>query len=225
MPTFAPEISLGHGADGLVCGIDEVGRGPLAGPVMAAAVILPPPAADGAAPAWLAGLNDSKKLSQAARERLYEPILAHARVGIGSASVEEIDAINILQATFLAMRRALEALLATQGQGEHRGRAPTAALVDGNRAPDLAAVVPGMRTATLVKGDSLSLSIAAASVVAKVTRDRIMTDLAHQNPGYGWEANAGYGTAAHLRAIKMLGVTAHHRRTFAPIAEQLALNL
>lgn len=216
MPTFAPEITAGHSPARLICGIDEVGRGPLAGPVVAAAVILPPgDAADGAAlPGWYSQINDSKKISTAMREKLFAPITGHARYGIGMASPAEIDDINILQATHLAMRRAVDALNETGPQA-------AIALVDGNRAPPL----PCDRVLTLVKGDSLSLSIAAASIIAKVTRDRLMADLARQHPGYGWERNAGYGTAEHMAAIKMLGVTTQHRRTFAPIAEQLALNL
>ncbi|MEE3626637.1 ribonuclease HII [Nitrospirillum sp. BR 11752] len=212
-PTLRHELDAGHGPDSLVCGVDEAGRGPLAGPVVAAAVILP---VASEAPAWCAGINDSKKLTAAAREALFDAIRANARVGVGISSVEEIDTVNILQATFLAMRRAVEQL-ATDG-----GPAPVHALVDGNQRP---AGLPCPRITTLVSGDALSLSIAAASIIAKVTRDRLMTDLALSHPGYGWERNAGYGTAEHRDAIKILGVTPVHRRTFAPISEQLALNL
>lgn len=185
-----------------MAGIDEAGRGPWAGPVVAGAVILdqktiPRPIAQ--------ALDDSKKLSQAKREVLFDPLMhgGWALVGIGMASVAEIDSLNILQATYLAMRRALEAL----------GEMPTLALVDGNRAPKLPCPVQ-----TVIKGDGISLSIASASIVAKVTRDRIMTELARRYPGYGWESNAGYGTAAHQAALARLGVTPEHRRSFAPVA-------
>ncbi|TWB21436.1 RNase HII [Nitrospirillum amazonense] len=216
-PTLRPELDAGHAHDNLVCGVDEAGRGPLAGPVVAAAVILPicPPGST-EAPPWCAGINDSKKLTAAAREALFDAIRANARVGVGISSVEEIDTVNILQATFLAMRRAVEALAADGGP------APLTALVDGNQRPP---GLPCPRITTLVSGDALSLSIAAASIIAKVTRDRLMADLALSHPGYGWERNAGYGTAEHRDAIKILGVTPAHRRTFAPISEQLALNL
>jgi ribonuclease HII len=132
----------------------------------------------------------------------------YALIGVGEASVEEIDALNILQATLLAMRRAVERLPVR----------PAVALVDGNKPPDLRCQVR-----TVVAGDSLSLSIAAASIVAKVTRDRVMTELARAHPGYGWEHNAGYGTAEHHQGIVRLGVTAHHRRSFRPISEVLNL--
>ncbi|MEA1650073.1 ribonuclease HII [Nitrospirillum sp. BR 11164] len=210
-------MDAGHAHDSLVCGVDEAGRGPLAGPVVAAAVILPVcPPGSREAPSWCAGINDSKKLTAAARDALFDAIRANARVGVGISTVEEIDTVNILQATFLAMRRAVEALAADGGP------APLTALVDGNQRP---VALPCPRITTLVSGDALSLSIAAASIIAKVTRDRLMADLALSHPGYGWERNAGYGTAEHRDAIKMLGVTPAHRRTFAPISEQLALNL
>ncbi len=177
-----------------IAGIDEVGRGPLAGPVVAAAVILravPP-----------MGLRDSKKLSPAARFRLDRQIRATSDVAIALASVEEIDRLNILEATMLAMRRAV-GLLATP---------PEAALVDGNRLPDL----PGPARA-IVGGDACCPSIAAASIVAKEARDCLMRALAVAHPGYGWERNAGYGTAAHLEGLARLGATPHHRRSFAPV--------
>jgi ribonuclease HII len=196
-----PDFSFEQSFPGVVCGIDEVGRGPLAGPVVAAAVVLPralPPDLE-------RRLDDSKKLSEKTRETLFPLILGCAQVGIGSADVDEIDRLNILKATFLAMQRALAALL-QKTTVDH-------ALVDGNRAPALPCPVT-----CLVKGDSRSLSIAAASVVAKVTRDRLMAGLAEQFPGYGWERNAGYGTEEHKQAIHRLGITPHHRRSFAPIA-------
>jgi len=208
MPDLLHEIDFGHAPDRLVCGVDEAGRGPLAGPVVAAAVVLP---CGSVPPDWCAGIDDSKALKAGARDRLFDTIVAQARVGIGIATVEEIDRINILQATFLAMVRAVEALPCR----------PAGAIVDGNQRPPL----PCPEVRTLVDGDALCLSIAAASIVAKVTRDRIMADLAARHPGYGWERNAGYGTAQHKAAIKLLGVTPEHRRTFRPISEQLALSL
>jgi ribonuclease HII len=178
-----------------VAGIDEVGRGPLAGPVTAAAVVLPA----GAIPD---GLRDSKQLTPARRAVLAAQILAVAEVSIGHATVAEIDRLNILQAALLAMERAATGLV---GVDYH--------LIDGNNIPQ------GLRgrAQSLVKGDSLSLSIAAASIVAKVTRDQIMVDLAQQHPGYGWDRNAGYPTAEHLVALKNLGVTPWHRCSFAPV--------
>ena len=191
-----------------VAGVDEVGRGPLAGPVLAAALVLP---AAGLPPALAAAIDDSKRLKPERRGRLSAEIERHCAVGLGQASVAEIDAINILNATFLAMGRALAALPA----------APGFVLVDGNRLPpDLGC--PGR---TLVGGDRLSLSIAAASIVAKVTRDRLMAALAARYPGYGWERNAGYGTAEHRAALRRLGVCPEHRRSFAPVSQQLALSL
>ncbi|MEA2754339.1 MAG: ribonuclease [Aliidongia sp.] len=194
MPDFSRETRLGR----LVAGIDEVGRGPLAGPVVAAAVIFDP----GNLPADLDGLDDSKVLNAAVRARYAAAIRRVARIGIGAASVEEIDRLNILQATMLAMVRAVAAL----------GVVPDAALVDGNRAPVLAC-----RVETLVGGDALSLSIAAASVVAKVVRDRAMASLARRYDRYGWERNAGYPTEEHRTALIRHGVTPHHRRSFAPV--------
>lgn len=198
-----PDLSLESQLGGVVCGIDEVGRGPLCGPVIAAAVILDP----NKLPQRLRDrLDDSKALSKRLREELAELVPQTALIGFGEASVEEIDRINILQATMLAMRRAYDCL----------GRTADHALVDGNRPPDLPCPVR-----CVVKGDSLSLSIAAASVVAKVRRDSLMTELAMLYPGYGWERNAGYGTAEHLDALKRLGPTPHHRRSFAPVAQYM----
>jgi ribonuclease HII len=199
-----PDLSLERGLAGIVCGVDEVGRGPLAGPVLAAAVVLP----DRLPPLLLERLDDSKRLSRQWREALFDPILTAARVGIGRAEVYEIDHLNILKATFLAMRRAVTDL-GTSGAVDH-------ALVDGNQRPHLECQVT-----CVVKGDSRSLSIAAASVVAKVLRDRIMAALAVEYPGYGWEHNAGYGTAEHLAALRRLGATPHHRKSFAPVAALL----
>lgn len=179
----------------VIVGVDEVGRGPLAGPVTAAAVILcdDPPA----------GLNDSKKLSAKRRDALAEEIMARCDWGYSHVWIEEIDALNIYHASHLAMCRAVDAL----------PRRPDFALIDGNVVPrDLA--IPAQ---AIIKGDALSMSIAAASIVAKVLRDRLMVDLAQQHPGYGWERNAGYPTKSHLQALLDLGVTPYHRRSFAPV--------
>jgi len=198
-----PDLSLESAFTGLIAGVDEVGRGPWAGPVVAAAVILD-------VKRLPTGINDSKKLSAAKREALYDVILASTRSGIGMATVEEIDELNILQASLLAMRRAVELL----------GVMPDIALVDGNHAPKLACKVK-----TVIGGDALSLSIAAASIIAKVTRDRLMCELAAECPGYGWETNAGYGTKTHQDGLSKLGVTKHHRRSFAPIKALLEKEL
>ena len=194
-PSFDLELKSG----GIVAGFDEVGRGPWAGPVVAAAVILNPANTP-------EGINDSKKLSAPRREKLFDQIMTSAQVGIGAASVEEIDQLNILQASLLAMRRALANLPLK----------PDHALVDGNRDPGL-----GISTQCVVKGDSLSFSIAAASIIAKVTRDRMMKNLALLHPEYGWERNAGYGTAEHQKALKLVGITPFHRKSFAPIRESM----
>lgn len=201
-PTFDAEAGLIARFGMPVAGIDEAGRGPWAGPVVAAAVILEP----GKIPA---GLNDSKKLSAAAREALYDEISAHAVVGVGVGDVALIDTANILQATLFAMRAAFAALA-------NLGQAPAAALVDGNRCPSLPCPAEA-----LVKGDARSLTVAAASIVAKVTRDRQMAALARDFPGYGWERNKGYGTRQHSQALGRLGVTPHHRRSFAPVRAAL----
>lgn len=194
-----PDLSHEHRLGGRVAGVDEVGRGPLCGPVVAAAVILNPRNL----PRDLVGLDDSKRLSPQRRAHFAVVLQGCAMIGVGAASVSEIDGINILQASLLAMRRALAVLPI----------APDVALIDGNRAPkDL-----NFPTETLVQGDQLSLSIAAASVIAKVVRDRAMAQLALRYPGYGWERNAGYGTAEHLEALLRLGATRHHRRSFAPV--------
>ncbi len=179
-----------------VAGVDEVGRGPLAGPVTAAAVILP-------LHGFPQGMADSKTLTEARREALYDQILACAQVCVAHATVQEIDTLNILRASHLAMERAV-AGLATY---------PDWVLVDGNLLPAALRAF----AQPIVKGDAKSLSIAAASIVAKVSRDRIMVDLAQQHPGYAWEKNAGYPTAAHRAALLNLGVTPWHRRSFKPV--------
>jgi ribonuclease HII len=193
--TKLPDLSLEKLETGLVAGIDEVGRGPFAGPVVAAAVILDHKNIPD-------GIQDSKKLSKPKREELFDAIFAAASVGIGEASVDEIDRLNILSASLLAMRRAMAAL----------PKRPDVALVDGNRDPKL-----GIPTRLIIKGDGRSLSIAAASIVAKVTRDRKMCTLAETYPHYGWEKNAGYGTAEHRKGLSQFGITPQHRRSFAPI--------
>ncbi|KIC13706.1 ribonuclease HII [Leisingera sp. ANG-Vp] len=179
-----------------IAGVDEVGRGPLAGPVTAAAVVLDVSAIP-------AGLNDSKKLSPKKREAVEGEILAAAQVAIAHASVEEIDSLNILRASHLAMERAVAAL----------DPAPDYLLIDGNLIPKGLS----LPSEAVVKGDAKSLSIAAASIVAKLARDRIMVDLAQQFPGYGWEKNAGYPSKQHRDALVDLGVTPHHRRSFKPV--------
>jgi ribonuclease HII len=191
-------------AEGLtVCGIDEAGRGPWAGPVIAAAVILDPHHIP-------SGLNDSKKLTEAKREALFPTIMQSARVGVGAASAEEIDEINILQATYLAMSRAVAAL----------DPQPAFALVDGNRAPPLS-----IRVQTIIEGDTISLSIAAASIVAKVTRDRVMHEIEALHPGYGFSSHKGYGTPAHAEALQRLGPCPFHRRSFSPVFALLDLQV
>jgi ribonuclease HII len=201
MPSFSFESRY----PGPVAGIDEAGRGPLAGPVVAVAVMLDRGRADRT---LLRRLDDSKKLSAEARAAAYQALRASAAawIGIGAASAREIDRLNILQATLLAMRRAVLALPVQ----------PTLALVDGNSAPRLACAVE-----TIVRGDSLSYSIAAASIVAKQTRDRLMQRLDRRYPGYGWASNAGYPVAAHLAALQALGPTPHHRLSFAPLSRLL----
>ena len=189
------EIENVHFSNGVavICGVDEAGRGPLAGPVCAAAVILPPNLE-------IPGLTDSKKLSDKRRRELYPVIMEQAvTYGIGFASHEEIDEINILQATFLAMERALAQLNVK----------PDLALIDGNRQKDF-----GLPVETVVKGDSLSASIAAASVLAKVTRDDVMLVMAKEYPGYGFEVHKGYGTKAHYEALRNLGPCPIHRMSF-----------
>ena len=178
-----------------VAGVDEAGRGPWAGPVVAAAVILNPDTLP-------SGVNDSKKLTPEKREELYDIILRVAEVGVGIADVSAIDRDNILQATYAAMIQAVAALR----------RVPLLALIDGNRAPKLACL-----TETIIEGDGQCLSIAAASIVAKVTRDRMMIDLDRQCPGYGFAQHKGYGTPEHQAALDRLGPSAHHRRSFEPI--------
>lgn len=193
---MSPCLTRERARGGIVAGVDEAGRGPLAGPVVAAAVILDPDC-------YPDGLNDSKQLTAARRADLLAALRDCATIGVGVASVEEIDRLNILWATMLAMERAVAAL----------ARAPGHVLVDGNRAPKWS-----HSTETVVGGDALCLSIAAASIVAKVTRDRLMLDLHAEHDRYGWATNMGYGTAEHLAGLASYGATIHHRASFAPVA-------
>lgn len=181
---------------GVICGVDEAGRGPLFGNVVAAAVILDPKAP-------IEGLGDSKKLTQKVRERLYDQIYARAiSVGVGRASVEEIDQLNILQASMLAMQRAVESL----------SRQPDLALIDGNRCPVLTCA-----SEAIIKGDAKEISIGAASIIAKVTRDREMLEWHTLYPHYGLDKHKGYPTSLHLKALEQYGVSPQHRRSFAPV--------
>ncbi|WP_299371630.1 ribonuclease HII [uncultured Tateyamaria sp.] len=196
MPDFEIEARIG----GRVAGVDEVGRGPLAGPVTAAAVVLDP--------AFIPeGLDDSKKMTARRRAAVWAGIMAHADVSVAHASVAEIEELNILRASHLAMERAVAGL---------RCR-PDHALIDGTMVPRGLDVV----ATPVVRGDGRSVSIAAASIVAKICRDRIMVDLAQQHPGYGWETNMGYPSNRHKMALENLGVTPHHRRTFKPVHNML----
>ena len=190
-------FELRHAVRGPVAGVDEAGRGPLAGPVVAAAVILDPACIPD-------GIDDSKALTAAKRAALCEAILGCARVGIGIASVEEIDRLNILWATMLAMTRAVAAL----------DLPPAYVLVDGNRCPDWPHA-----SEPVIGGDARCLSIAAASIVAKHRRDCIMAELDALHPGYGWASNKGYAARVHQNALRTLGPTPHHRRSFAPVAQ------
>lgn len=196
VPTFEFEEDAFASGYPRVAGVDEVGRGPLAGPVVAAAVVLDPDNIPD-------GLNDSKQISKKRREALYDILNEIADVSIAQASVREIEEHNILRASHMAMVRAMSGLK----------QPADFALIDGNMVPRGLNVPAG----TLIKGDTRSLSIAAASIVAKVWRDRLMMSLAQQHPGYGWETNQGYPTKEHKAGLKSHGVTLHHRRTFAPV--------
>ena len=199
MPDFIREKQLLK-TYSVIAGVDEVGRGPWAGPVTACAVVLDPANIPD-------GLDDSKKLTAKRREFLFEQILTTADVSIAHVSVAEIDQINILQASLLAMEKAVSGLT----------KAADFALIDGNKTPKNLSCP----SETIIKGDAISSSIAAASIVAKVKRDHLMVTLSQQFPGYGWETNAGYGTKAHQEGLKTLGVTAHHRHSFKPIHKML----
>lgn len=233
-PSFAPEKDMREKYGPFIAGVDEVGRGPLCGPVVTAAALI---LDESAFVHDFSGVNDSKKLTPAKREILFERLIASPFIvfALGESSVEEIDALNIRQATLLAMRRALRAL-----RHQHL---VSAYLVDGNADPygpdflrstyDKEDCVEREKTALnvlprpvgecLIKGDAQSATIATASILAKVTRDRLMESLAQKYPGYGWERNAGYGTAEHLAALQTLGPTPYHRRSFAPVRTALGL--
>ncbi len=194
-----PSYKFDEAYESPIIGVDEVGRGPLAGPVISAAIILNKEIIP-------EGINDSKKLSKKKRIIINEQLISHHSYAIGMATVEEIDKINILQASLLSMKRAILGL----------NIVPKSILVDGNKLPDLE-----YKMYPIVKGDSKSVSIAAASIIAKVYRDKLMEDLSIQYPGYYWEKNSGYGTKQHLLALNNLGVTPIHRKTFAPIYNML----
>ncbi|MDQ7019208.1 MAG: ribonuclease HII [Robiginitomaculum sp.] len=198
-----PDYSLERAATGRVCGVDEVGRGPGAGPVVAAAVILDPAKIP-------AGLNDSKKLSQKRREYLFEVLIRNAHFGLGMAEPEEIDRLNILHASMTAMERAVAAL----------PRVPDHALIDGNRLPKHLPCT----AAAIIKGDGKSVSIAAASIIAKVVRDRLMVRADELYPGYGFAAHKGYLTKVHKVALQSFGPCPIHRFSFAPVAASMRLN-
>lgn len=209
MPDLSLERALSQRVSGPIAGVDEVGRGPWAGPVIACAVVLPDLSDDcaGLPRPLFSRIDDSKVLKPGPRDELADNLSTLLEHSYGAASVSEIDGMNILQASFLAMRRALAGL---------RNK-PAGCLVDGNRDPVL--LCP---TELVVKGDGKSITIAAASILAKTHRDRMMRDLAIDHPGYGWERNMGYGTKQHQEALKRYGVTEHHRRSFAPIRQRMA---
>ncbi len=200
MPDFSLENECPHD---FIIGIDEVGRGPWAGPVVAASVYIPKAI-------WLepfiTELNDSKKIPEKKRHLLFKEITSKCIYGIGIVSPEDIDRLNILQASLFAMEKSVDSLKITPGY----------ALIDGNKAPSFNAR-DGLQTQTVIKGDSISNSIAAASIIAKVTRDQIMKELHTQYPHYGWDTNSGYGTKKHQEGLVSNGITNHHRKSFAPI--------
>ena len=203
MPSFDLEKVAWNGGFSSVAGLDEVGRGPWAGPVLACALIFND--SDDQNPLF-SDLDDSKKLSKIKREKLAQQLPLFAKIGIGCASVEEIDAFNILRATLVAMGRAIDNL----------PERPDYILVDGNHLPKT-----NLEEQSVIRGDSRSYSIAAASIIAKVKRDKLMSELSLECPGYGWETNAGYGTKTHQEALLIHGVTKHHRKSFSPIRNML----
>ena len=196
-----PDFGIEDGYQGLVCGVDEVGRGALCGPVLAAAVILDRNNVP-------EGIKDSKLLTPGKRSCLYPQIIASAAsVGVAAVSAQEVDRVNVLNASLLAMGQAVS----------NMGLKPDVALIDGDKVPDLDCL-----SRFVIGGDRLSISIAAASIVAKVERDEIMARLALQYPGYGWETNMGYGTTRHIEEIRSAGITPEHRRSFRPVAQVLS---
>lgn len=197
---LGPDFSIEDSIGGIVCGLDEVGRGPLAGPVVAACAYIPP---EKRKLDFVCEIRDSKKLTPAKLEKLFHLISEHFIFAITEISPQEIDKINILQASLLAMKKS---------QRKIKNVVISHALVDGNHCPKLSCA-----TTPVIKGDGRSISIASASILAKVTRDRLMEKLAAEHPHYGWERNVGYPTAEHLAAINKHGITEHHRRTFAPV--------
>ena len=207
MPDFILEESLGLSTSAVIVGVDEVGRGPLAGPVTAAAVFVD---RQKITLDLLTKIDDSKKISQKKHATISKQIESIAIIGIGWASSGEIDQLNILEATMLAMQRAISSLR------KQIISDPDYILIDGNKVPRL-----DFPSKAIVRGDEKSLSIAAASIVAKNKRDAFMASLSKLYPGYGWEKNAGYGTREHLAAIEREGITVHHRRSFKPIANYL----
>ena len=207
MPDFSLEESLGLSTSAVIVGVDEVGRGPLAGPVTATAVFFD---RQKITSDLLTKIDDSKKIAQKKRATISKQIESIAIIGIGWASSGEIDQLNILEATMLAMQRAVFSLQ------KQIILDPDYILIDGNKVPRL-----DFPSKAIVRGDEKSLSIAAASIVAKSKRDAFMTSLSKLYPGYGWEKNAGYGTREHLAAIEREGITVHHRRSFKPIANYL----
>jgi ribonuclease HII len=200
VPHWKHEIAAGLKDGVVVCGVDEVGRGPLAGPVVACAVVLP----QDLSKSFLRRVKDSKQIDREEREEVAAILREKVAYCVGKAAVEEIDSINILRASHLAMLRAYEGLPSR----------PAYALVDGNQAPNLPCPIT-----CIINGDAISLSIAAASIIAKVERDKIMRELATAHPLYGWETNVGYSTKEHLTAIRTHGPTPYHRRSFRPVYE------
>jgi ribonuclease HII len=203
-----PDFTREHAKFGIVCGVDEAGRGPLAGPVFAGCVYIPPEKRRH--PVWKE-VRDSKQLTPGRRDDLFAVIQTQSCFGIASATVEEIDTINILQATHLAMLRAIETM-----KNNFSLASLDLILVDGNRSPETPHA-----TQTVIQGDALSVSIAAASILAKVSRDRIMQDLHQQHPAYGWHSNVGYATPDHLAAIETHGFCPHHRKSFEPVKSKI----
>lgn len=207
MPNFCIENNLIKGGFERIAGVDEAGRGSWAGPVVSAAVVLK---RKKLSKGFLLELNDSKKLSRKKREHLFNVIVENSYIGIGLSSVREIDQYNILHATLKAMCRAIGNL----------DKEPDFCLIDGNQVPPT-----DYQTKAIVRGDSISFSIAAASIIAKVTRDYLMSDLAVKFPGYTWEKNMGYGTRMHLEGLKTHGVSKHHRKSYKPIINILNHNM